>query len=500
MKLEKLIKPLEGAQVTGPLEIDITSLCYDSRRVKPGGMFIALRGGVTDGHRFLEKALAAGASAIVVEEDFPAPRVAVVKVADTRLAMALLAARFYGRPSTRMKVAGITGTNGKTTTSFLLKHILDTAFQRAALIGTVRYEIGERVLPAVHTTPESADLQELLAAAESAGCRALVMEVSSHALAQNRVLGIDFDVGVFTNLTQDHLDYHGTMEEYFLAKERLFTQMVEQKSKSGQAVVNTDDSYGARLAGSLRGRLALRTFGVGAKCQFRASGIRAERGKTTFELLVEGGRQFLVRLPLAGRFNVYNALGALAAADALGVDMRVAVRALASAPQVPGRLEAVTARRNFQVYVDYAHTPDALASVLRTLREQSPRRIITVFGCGGDRDRLKRPLMARAVEEGADIAIATSDNPRSEDPEAILADVVAGFRRKSHLVITDRKEAIFKAIELAEDRDIVLIAGKGHENYQEVAGQKFPFSDVEVAGWALMEKPADYLRQMQQEQ
>ncbi len=500
MKLSKLIEPLDDAVLSGSSDIEITSLCYDSRRSKPGSLFIALRGGVTDGHRYVEEALSKGASAVMVEQDFPVPRASVIRVADTRQAMARVAAKFHGYPSLRMKVAGVTGTNGKTTSVFLLKHILDTAFLRAAMIGTVRYEIGERVLPASHTTPESADIQELLAAAVAAGCRSTAMEVSSHALAQDRVLGVEFDVGVFTNLSQDHLDYHGTMEAYFSAKERLFTQMAAQKTKQGHAVVNTDDSYGARLAASLRGKLPVTTFGVGAQCRFRASSIRAERGKTLFELSVGGGRKFLVRLPLAGRFNLYNALGAIAAASVLGVDERAAVKALANAPQVPGRLEAVAAQRNFQVFVDYAHTPDALANVLRTLREQAPRRIITVFGCGGDRDKGKRPLMARVVEEGSDVVIATSDNPRNEPPEAILADVTAGFTRSTHLVLADRKEAIYRAISLAEEGDIVLIAGKGHENYQEVGGQKYPFSDAEVARWALMEKPADYLRQMQAEQ
>lgn len=497
MKLAKLIEPLPDAILSGTGDTDITSLCYDSGQAKPGSLFVALRGQHSDGHLFLEEAVSKGASAVLVEEEYAAPRVGVVRVANSRQSMAKIAAKLYGNPSLRMKIAGVTGTNGKTTTVFLLKHILDAAFQRAAMIGTVRYEIGERVLPALHTTPESADIQELMASALAAGCRSTVMEVSSHALMQDRVSEIFFDVGVFTNLTQDHLDYHLTMDEYFHAKVRLFTQMTTQKSKQGHAVINIDDIYGARLISSLKGKLPVTTFGLGATSQFRASSLRTERGKTLFELSTASGRKFLVRMPLVGRFNVYNALGAIAAASVLGVDERTSVKALANAPQVPGRLEAVAVQRNFQVFVDYAHTPDALTNVLRTLREQSPRRIITVFGCGGDRDKAKRPLMARAVEAGSDLAIATSDNPRNEKPEVILSEVVAGFTRNSHLVIVDRKEAIYQAIHLAEDGDIVLIAGKGHENYQEVGGQKFPFSDAEVAGWALMQKPADYLRHTQ---
>lgn len=496
MRLERLIEAMRPLAVSGPTDIEVEGLSHDSRAVRDGHVFFALRGRKADGHRFLEEALGRGAVAFVVEDE---PRLlgrTIIRVADGREAMARAAGAYHGHPDRQLRLVGVTGTNGKTTVAFLLKHILDGVFQRAALLGTVRYEIGERILPAERTTPESLELHRLLRSAVDSGCRAAVMEVSSHALAQGRVSGIEFDVGVFTNLTQDHLDYHRTMDEYFRAKERLFVQMREQSGKAGHAVVNGDDSHGARLAAALtRAGFPVTTFGVGARCGLRASGVRVERGQTVFELSQTGGRRFLVRTPLAGRFNVYNALAALGAAMALGVDPRSAVKSLAEAPQVPGRLEALPGRRNFRVYVDYAHTPDALVNVLQTLREQSPRRLIVVFGCGGERDKAKRRPMAEAVERFADIAVVTSDNPRNEEPGAIIRDIVAGFRKMEPVVIEDRKEAIFRAVGLAGEGDIVLIAGKGHEGHQDIAGNRFPFNDAEVAGWALLEKPADHMRE-----
>lgn len=494
MKLSVLTKALIGAKIAGSLECEIKDLVYDSRMVTNGCLFFATRGEKFDGHHFIEQAVEKGAVAVVSEIPYQTGKATIIQVENSRAVMAKLAVIFYRNPSCRMKTAGITGTNGKTTTAFLVKHILQHAMQQPALIGTIRYEIGDRILPAIRTTPESIDMQRLLNEASSSGCRSAVMEMSSHALMQHRASGLEFDAGVFTNLTQDHLDYHRTMDEYFAAKERLFTSIVAQTKKKGKAVINADDKYGQRLVKSLKGKLDVITFGMGANCDLRAAEVRIERTGTTYELGAAGGRKFLVKMPLIGRFNVYNSLAALSAASAMGVDLRLAVRALKDAPQVPGRLEAVSASRNFSVYVDYAHTPDALTNVLKTLASIRPNRLIVVFGCGGDRDKAKRAPMGAAVEEFADIAIVTSDNPRAETPESIIHDVLKGFRSKNYLAITDRKEAIFKAIELAGERDIVLIAGKGHENYQEVDGQKFPFYDAEVAGWALMEKPADFTR------
>ncbi len=330
---------------------------------------------------------------IVAEREEKNPRATCLLVENTRTALADLAATFYGLPARRLKLAAVTGTNGKTTTTFLIKHICEKAGLRCGLIGTVRYEIGERVLPAARTTPESLDLQELLAQIANAGCRAAAMEVSSHALAQERIRGLEWDVAVFTNLTQDHLDYHGTMENYFESKAKLFTQLTQQqKKRKPVAVVNMDDHYGEQLLDKIDKKISVVTFGMGVRADFRASNYRMEFGGTSYQLDARG-KSYLVRLPLIGRFNVANSMAALAAANALGLNLREAVLSLGKSPQVPGRLEMVPAKRKFQVFVDYAHTPDALLNVLKTLRELEPGRLIAVFGCGGDRDRQKRPLM-----------------------------------------------------------------------------------------------------------
>jgi UDP-N-acetylmuramoyl-L-alanyl-D-glutamate--2,6-diaminopimelate ligase len=313
------------------------------------------------------------------------------------------------------------------------------------------------------------------------------MEVSSHAIVQNRVRGIEFDAAAFTNLTQDHHDYHGSMDAYFEAKAGLFEALASQKHKKGRAIVNLDDRYGQRLVDQFSKRLKILTFGRSVHAEFRASAVRQEMNGTTFTLEARG-KSYLVRLTLIGLFNVYNALAAIALTVTCGVEMRTAINALAAAPQVPGRLERVPAKRNFQVFVDYAHTDDALRNVLRTLRELNPSHIITVCGCGGDRDRAKRPLMAAAAAELSDHIIITSDNPRSEDPEDILRDMQAGLRGRAHEKITDREAAIRRAIELAGPGGIVLIAGKGHEKYQEFADTKIPFDDVAVADRAISDK------------
>lgn len=468
--------------------VDVTSLCYDSRRATAGSLFFALPGEHTSGAEFAADAIARGASAVVSAAQIRDCSVPVALVPDARSAMAEIARVFYNDPASTLRCVGVTGTNGKTTTAFLVKHLLDSARMRCGLLGTIRYVVGNEPLPAARTTPESADVQELLARMLAAGDRAVAMEVSSHALVQNRVSGIEWDVAIFTNLTQDHLDYHKTMEAYFAAKASLFQSMFEQKGKRGKSIVNFDDRYGTRLIEMLPREAKPITYGLGVGAEFRAVDPRSDVHGTQYKLEAKG-RQYLVRLPLIGRFNVYNSLAALAAASALGLELRAAVQALANAPQVPGRLERVPARRNFGVYVDYAHTDDALTNVLGTLRELGPHRLIVVFGCGGDRDRAKRPLMARAAEQLADYAILTSDNPRSEEPKSILADMKAGLRGSAHEIVVDRREAIYRAIALAEAGDIVLIAGKGHENYQEVNGKRTPFDDVSVARNAIDAKP-----------
>jgi len=492
MQLKTLLNAISVRQITGPPNRSVESIAYDSRRVQRNGLFVALRGKKSDGHDFVEQAIEKGASVIVAEREQKYPRATCVAVENTRTALADLGAAFYGYPARKLKLAGVTGTNGKTTTTFLIQHICEKAGMRCGLIGTVRYQLGERVLPAARTTPESLDLQELLAQIANAGCRAATMEVSSHALAQDRTRGLELDVAVFTNLTQDHLDFHGTMKNYFESKLKLFIQLAsQQKKRKPVAVVNIDDRYGEQLLGKIDKSISIITYGLGVRADFRASNYRMEFGGTSYQLDARG-KSYLVRIPLIGRFNVANSLAALAAANALGISVREAVLSFGKSPQVPGRLEMVPAKRQFQIFVDYAHTPDALLNVLKTLRELEPRRLIVVFGCGGDRDREKRPLMAQVVDLNADYAIITSDNPRKEDPAAIISEVERGFRSSHYEKLIDRAEAIARAIALAQPRDIVLIAGKGHETYQEFADHTVPFDDIQVARRALEDHPVEF--------
>jgi UDP-N-acetylmuramoyl-L-alanyl-D-glutamate--2,6-diaminopimelate ligase len=484
MNLETLLSNTAVKTIDGPLDRQITSIAYDSRRVKPGALFVAMKGEKVDGAQFIEQAVAAGAEAVVSESGGMRTRATNVVVADARIALADLADAFYQHPARALKIAGVTGTNGKTTTAFLIKHICEVTMHRCGLIGTVRYEVGDRILPAARTTPESLEVHELLWQMRSAGCKAVAMEVSSHALMQERVRGVEFDAAIFSNLSQDHLDYHKTMDAYFEAKARLFSGLGAQKKKKGRAVINVDDRFGGILAGRIGRDLPLTTYGLGANADFRASNVRIDFNGTSYQLDA-GGKSYLVRLPLIGQFNVYNSLAAIAGAHALGVDVRSAVLALANARPVPGRLEAVPAQRQFRVFVDYAHTDDALLNVIKTCRELNPARLIVVFGCGGNRDKTKRPRMGAVVDQHADFSIVTSDNPRKEDPLAIIEDIKPGMKRGNYEVIPDRKEAIFEAIAMAQPRDIILIAGKGHETYQEFADHTAPFDDVAVARQAL---------------
>ncbi|PYI84496.1 MAG: UDP-N-acetylmuramoyl-L-alanyl-D-glutamate--2,6-diaminopimelate ligase [Verrucomicrobia bacterium] len=492
MLLKTLVPAIPIRKIIGTIDRPVESIAYDSRRVQRNGMFVALRGEKSDGHQFIGQAIEKGASVIVVEHEGSHPRATFLVVENTRAALADLSAAFYRYPARKLKLAAVTGTNGKTTTTFLTKHICEAAGLRCGLIGTVRYEIGERVLPAIRTTPESLDLVELLAQIRDAGCRAAAMEVSSHALAQDRTRGLEWNVAVFTNLTQDHLDFHGTMMSYFDAKAKLFTQLgAQQKKRKPMAVVNIDDRYGEQLLDKIDKNVAVITYGRGARADFRASNPRVEFSGTSYQLEA-GGKSYLVRVPLIGRFNVLNSVAALAAANALGISLRDAVLSIGKSSQIPGRLELVPAKRQFQVFVDYAHTPDALRNVLRTLRELEPHRLIAVFGCGGDRDRQKRPMMGDIVDQYADYAIITSDNPRTEDPNAILAEIEKGFRSSRYEKIVDRTEAIGRAVALAQPRDMVLIAGKGHENYQEFADYTVPFDDIQVARRAIADHPLEF--------
>jgi UDP-N-acetylmuramoyl-L-alanyl-D-glutamate--2,6-diaminopimelate ligase len=488
MKLRDLIPNLDKPAVSGSLDTEITGLAYDSRKAGPGIAFVALRGTHADGHDFIPKAIELGAAAIIAEQA-PADDVSVpwVHVRHSRIALAQAAAALHGHPAKALTIAGVTGTNGKTTTAFLMHHLFNTAQKRSGLLGTVFYDLGNGGrLPATHTTPESLEIQGLLATMRDNGCRACAMEVSSHALDQDRVFGLPFAAAVFTNLTQDHLDYHGTMEKYFEAKARLFEITAESSPRSA-LIINGDDAWGRKLVERFQHTGRVTRFGFGVHNEFRAINVRYDLTGTTFELEAKG-RSFLVRSPLIGDFNVYNALGALAAAHGVGLNLREAVKNLQNAPQVPGRMERVSENSRFQVFVDYAHTPDGLENALRTARALRPRRLITVFGCGGDRDRSKRPKMAAAAEAGSDICVLTSDNPRTEDPEQILNDAKAGFARpQKHAIIADRREAIRTALENAWEGDLVLIAGKGHEDYQDIQGKKHPFDDRKIARYLMQD-------------
>jgi UDP-N-acetylmuramoyl-L-alanyl-D-glutamate--2,6-diaminopimelate ligase len=490
MKLEQLLSAIRPLRVDGPLDREISSLCYDSRRVQNGSMFFALRGEKVDGSQYVDQAVSAGAAAVVSESSELKARATNIVVSNGREAMADLAAEFFQHSDRYLKMAGVTGTNGKTTTAFLLRHICETAMLRCGLLGTVRYQIGDRILPAARTTPESLDVHDLLWQMRSAGCKAAAMEVSSHALVQARVRGVEFDTAIFTNLTQDHLDYHKTMDAYAEAKALIYSNLAAQTRKKGKGVINIDDRYGALFARRFAQEIPIITYGLGVHADFRASNVRIDFNGTSYQLDASG-RSYLVRLPLIGQFNVYNSLAAIAGAYAMGVDVRTSVMSLATAPPVPGRLEAVPAQRQFKVFVDYAHTDDALINVMKTCRELNPARLIVLFGCGGNRDKTKRPRMGAAVDQYADYAIVTSDNPRREEPEAIIADIKPGLKRGNYEVIVDRREAIFKAIAMAQPRDIILLAGKGHETYQEFADRTVPFDDVAVAASALEGRRAE---------
>ena len=470
----------------------ISGLSCDSRSISAGDLFFAIPGSRENGIHFVREAIEKGAVAVVTAEDLPRneiPEIPMVRVSDARLAMAALASSFYGHPSSSIAVAGVTGTNGKTTTAWIIRHLCDAVGRPCGLVGTIEYVLPGIVEPANRTTPESIELQRMLAVMRDGGFRAAALEVSSHALMQHRAGGVEFDAAVFTNLTQDHLDYHGSMEEYFEAKSLLLTGLSGQTSKKGRAIINSDDRYGHRLLDRVQG-VPIITYGQGSNCHFRASNISYTAVGTTFRLDAKG-RSYLVRTPLIGLFNVYNTLAALAATSAMGLELRRAIAAAATIPQVPGRLERVPGKKNFQAFVDYAHTPDALVNVLKTLRQLNPARIITVFGCGGDRDRAKRPLMAAAAEQYSDRVILTSDNPRSEDPLEIINEAEKGFRVQGHESYANRESAIRRAVEIAAPGDVVLVAGKGHENYQETATGRHPFDDVRVTSRAMAGKDFD---------
>lgn len=480
---KQLFSVLPDAKISGQLRRSIGALTDDSRQVVQGSCFIAVRGTQFDGHTAIPRAIADGAVAIVAEtpcsEKAEAKGIYWVQVKNTRDACGRLMSAWYGFPSQQMVALGVTGTNGKTTISYLLHHILRHTWHKAGLIGTIMYDDGVRRSVSHNTTPGSAELQRMLADMARNGCRAVAMEVSSHALEQCRTAGTDFRIGIFTNLTQDHLDYHGDMESYYLAKKKLFEQMAASGDHKAVAVINVDDAYGRRLAEEMRPLMKVRTYGESLDAEYRITPKLITLKGSRFELTYRN-RTYLVRVPLIGEFNISNSVAALVGAAAAGVNLRDAIASVAQAPQVPGRMEQVSAGGNVQCFVDYAHTPDALENVCSTLRGLCRQgRLIVVFGCGGDRDRTKRPLMGAAAARYADVCLVTSDNPRHEDPVSIIDEIMPGVPEDKRLRITHRGEAIRTALDMAQAGDVVLVAGKGHEDYQIIGDKVLPFSDAE---------------------
>jgi UDP-N-acetylmuramoyl-L-alanyl-D-glutamate--2,6-diaminopimelate ligase len=477
--LRDLLQGIPATAVRGPLDLEVKGLAYDSRRVESGDLFFALAGLKQDGRSFARQALEAGAVAVMGPELDPSA-ITAVQVADPRRALAQAALRFHRQPARELRVVAVTGTNGKTTTTYLLESIFRAAGWSAGLIGTTGVHLAGQIRPAVLTTPEAPELQTLLRQMVDVGVQAVALELSSHALVQQRGYGLDADVAVFTNLSHDHLDYHGTLEAYLDAKLMLFDGRNRGPAvKPWTAVVNADDPAAPRVVEAAKEALAVWSFGRSREARFRIAGIRA-RG-SGIELRIEhpdGGVD--LEIPLLGSYNAWNAAGAFAAARALGISESAIARGLEAVAGVPGRLEPVQAGQPFAVVVDYAHTPDALARALAAAREHAGGRVLLVFGCGGDRDRTKRPEMGRVAAAGSDRAWVTSDNPRGEDPAAIAAEVLAGGGPGLQVEL-DRRRAIAESLDAALPGDIVLIAGKGHETTQTIGERVLPFDDRAVA-------------------
>ncbi len=466
-------------------DVEVGAIQYDSRKVSANDCFVAIRGTGVDGHAYVSSAIERGAKVVVLESDSTLPdsyfmHVGVVKIVvpDSRKALAIISANYYGHPSKSLKLVGVTGTNGKTTTTHLVRSIFESAGMKSGLVGTIEYRIGDEVVPATHTTPESLELNALFATMLKEGCSAATMEVSSHSLHQSRVYGLDFDTAVFTNLTQDHLDYHGTMDSYFQAKKILFDEL----KPSASAVSNLDDGYGKNILSSTHATKL--TYSAHGAADVEARNITLGIDGTGFEI-VHNSESTTIATQLVGRFNVYNILAAFSAGIALGIPKDTIRQGVERVHNVRGRFEKIRSTTGWTAIVDYAHTPDALEKCLRTIHEVMPAgnrgKIIVVFGAGGDRDRSKRPLMGAIVGSLSDFAVVTSDNPRTEDPNVILEEIIQGLPKGTKFIRElDRRVAIQKAVGLAEPGDVVLIAGKGHEDYQVLGTKKIHFSDREV--------------------
>jgi UDP-N-acetylmuramoyl-L-alanyl-D-glutamate--2,6-diaminopimelate ligase len=482
--VSKLFQTMYGQMVITH-EVEISKVQYDSRKIQRSDCFVAIKGTASDGQTFIQSAINQGAKVVVLQDDKVLPdalcmHAGVIKVIvpDSRRALAIMSENYFGHPSKKLKLIGITGTNGKTTTSHLVKSILEAGGEKVGLIGTIEYKIGEQIISATHTTPESLELNELFALMVENNCTSISMEVSSHALDQSRVYGLDFDVAVFTNLTQDHLDYHVTMGNYFEAKKILFSYL----KPSSCAVINQDDQWGIQLLRSVGVRKI--SYGINSVADVFAKEVRLSINGTTF-VINNDQRECTVSIPLIGTFNVYNVLAAYAAGIALGLSQEQILTGIRNLKNVRGRFERIASPAGWTAIIDYAHTPDALENCLKTIHDVLPKtnrgRIITVFGAGGDRDKTKRPMMGSIAGDYSDLVIVTSDNPRTEVPETIIDDIMRGITNHAKVLReVDRQTAIERAIKSAQRGDVVLIAGKGHEDYQIIGKEKKHFSDREV--------------------
>ena len=507
MQIQAVLKDIDILQVSGILSGEVSAICYDSRNCGKDSLFVAVSGLKLDGHAYIRAAVDRGAKFVVHEKDYsPPPGVTSIRVLNSRAILGVLGKNFYKDPSSRLCLIGVTGTNGKTTVTYLLEAILKAAGFSVGIVGTVNYRFNNKEMPAPHTTPESYELQKILRIMVDQGVTHVVMEVSSHALDLRRVDECSFDMGIFTNLSQDHLDYHKTLEAYFQAKKRFFSEIIPagKKNYAYRAVINGDDPWGQRIADETGSKIPYRTFCIENKCD-----ITAERYKFSLEGtradINAGASHIAIFSPLIGKFNLYNILASVTAATLLGIPESFIRTGVENLRNVPGRLEKVSITGEPEVFIDYAHTEDALKRVLQNLSPFKKGRLITVFGCGGDRDRGKRPLMGKAVTAWSDLAILTSDNPRTEDPLSIIGEIEKGMggnsgrkllpgelkknaNEKGYVVIPDRREAIEMAVTIADNSDIILIAGKGHESYQIIGEKRVPFDDRHVAREALTNK------------
>jgi UDP-N-acetylmuramoyl-L-alanyl-D-glutamate--2,6-diaminopimelate ligase len=487
LTLHDLLQGIEPVRITGEISLEITGIHYDSRKIEPGFLFVCISGLKTDGHLYIKEAVKNGAAAVITEKEVPIIEgIAFVQVSDSRQAMPVIAANFFKHPSKELRVIGVTGTNGKTTVTHLIKAILEARGEKTAIIGTLYAKVGDQQKEFGHTTPESLEIQEFIRLSLDEGSRYVVMEVSSHALELHRVDSVDFDAAVFTNLTQDHLDYHLDMESYKNAKLKLFTRMKGYEKKF--SIINADDKW-AEFFIAEAGENCI-TYGIHNSADVQAYNIKTSLKGSSFTVKYRGS-SWQVKIKLMGMFSIYNALSAIAFALREQIPPDIIVNALGKVSGVPGRFETIDCGQNFTVVVDYAHTPDGLENILTTGKEIVENRLITVFGCGGDRDRTKRPLMGEIAARLSDFCVVTSDNPRSEEPEAIIAEIVQGLEKVDtcrYAIIPDRREAIRHAIFLARKGDLVIIAGKGHETYQLVKGKVLDFDDRKIAAQFIKEK------------